>query len=254
MDLSGYLIDLSRPAPTVTESILRALRQAILEGALAGGTVLRQELIAKKFGVSRVPVREALLRLEGEGLVETQPRRGVVVTALTAEDFEEILDMRYALESLAIGLTAANFTARDAKHALETVIDAERALKKPVFDADAEFDTRWGEANWEFHKRLYLPAKRPRLLDAIENLHQLFARHLRSRIKAMRASVQKKESQKTLSAARLKEWAVAIDEHRQMVSACTAHDATTAVKILKRHISDHGSELVRKLRENGTAV
>jgi len=251
MDLNGYLIDLSKPSPTVTESLARALRQAILDGALAGGVVLRQELIAKQFGVSRVPVREALLRLEGEGLVETQPRRGVVVTTLTPEDFEEILEMRYALESLAIELAASNFSSKDAKFALEMVVDAESHMKKSTHDVDAEFDTRWGDANWEFHRRLYLPANRPRLSMTIGNLHRLFARHLRAPITAKNPAP-KHSRQKTSSSTRLKDWAMVIEEHQQMVAACAAHDAAAAITILKHHISDHGAELVRQLRAQST--
>src|ERR1700744_250767 len=122
MNLDSFLSEFPRQAPpTAVESVTRVLRQAILNGALSGGSVLRQEELAKKFGVSRVPVREALLKLEGEGLGETQPRRGVVVTMLSADDFEEILEMRFSLESLAIERAAAQFKPADTRAALEIV-------------------------------------------------------------------------------------------------------------------------------------
>jgi DNA-binding GntR family transcriptional regulator len=256
MDLDSFLSEFPRQAPpTAVESVTRVLRLAILNGALAGGSVLRQEELAKKFGVSRVPVREALLKLEGEGLVETQPRRGVVVTMLSADDFEEILEMRFSLESLAIELAAARFQPEDAQAALEIVDQAAaemRSSKTP--DLQKEFESRWGDLNWEFHRRLYAPASRPRLLATIENLHQLFARHLRVRIATSGGEENPAfGSRKEQIEKNLQEWADVLEEHRDMVTACARHDAPAAQAVLKRHISDHGAELMRRLREAAQA-
>jgi DNA-binding GntR family transcriptional regulator len=238
-------------SPTMTSSVARLLRQAILDGALPGGSVIRQEEVARKFGVSRVPIREALLKLEGEGLVETQPRKGVVVTVLSTDDFEEILEMRFALESLAIERAASRFTAAHSQAAMAVVEQAREILghcESP--DLAKELDSRWGELNWLFHRRLYEPAGRPRLLTTIENLQHLFARHLRLHI-ALRDPQAQPPAAGALrgdTPANL-EWAAVLNEHEQMVHACTQHDAPAAVAVLKRHISDHGTELVRRLRE-----
>lgn len=250
--LDSYLAEFPREAPvTAQESVARTLRRLILNGALAGGSVLRQEELSKKLGVSRMPLREALLKLEGEGLVETQPRRGVVVTMLSAQDFEEILEMRYSLESLAIEGAAKRFTAEDTQAALEIVERAEAEIKLSAApDLDREFESRWGDLNWEFHRRLYHAADKPRLLSTIENLHQLFARHLRVRI----ATSPGKDnpafgSREEQIAKNLQEWQEVLAEHREMVMACDRHDAPAAQAVLKRHISDHGAELMRRLRE-----
>jgi DNA-binding GntR family transcriptional regulator len=252
MSLDIYAANFPISSPTMTSSVARLLRQAILDGALPGGSVIRQEEVARKFGVSRVPIREALLKLEGEGLVETQPRKGVVVTVLSTDDFEEILEMRFALESLALERSASRFTAAHAEAAMAVVEQARHILhhsKNP--DLAKEFDSRWGELNWLFHRRLYEPAGRPRLLGTIENLQQLFARHLRLHIAvrdpqgAATAGALREDT-----AANLAEWALVLDEHEQMVQACLRHDAAAAVAALKHHISDHGTELVRRLRES----
>ncbi|HWI83817.1 GntR family transcriptional regulator [Ramlibacter sp.] len=253
MSLDSYAAKFPVSSPTMTSSVARLLRQAILEGALPGGSVIRQEEVARKFGVSRVPIREALLKLEGEGLVETQPRKGVVVTVLSTDDFEEILEMRFALESLAIERAAQRFSAANTAAAMAVVEQARTILKsKRNLDLAHEFESRWGELNWSFHRRLYEPAGRPRLLATIENLQQLFARHLRMHIAAPDPRLPAARSLREDTAANLQEWAAVLDEHEQMVRACAAHDGATAVAVLKHHISDHGRELVRRLREAGT--
>lgn len=251
MSLDPYAANFPVSSPTMTSSVARLLRQAILDGALPGGSVIRQEEVARKFGVSRVPIREALLKLEGEGLVETQPRKGVVVTVLSTDDFEEILQMRFALESLAIERSASRFTAAHGDAAMAVVAQARDILhhsKNP--DLAKEFDSRWGELNWLFHRRLYEPAGRPRLLATIENLQQLFARHLRLHIAVRDPQVaQSADALREDTAANVTEWSAVLDEHEQMVRACLRHDAPAAVAALKHHISDHGTELVRRLRE-----
>lgn len=256
MSLDSYVANFPINSPTMTSSVARLLRQAILDGAIPGGSVIRQEEVARKFGVSRVPIREALLKLEGEGLVETQPRKGVVVTVLSTEDFEEILEMRIALESIAIERAAERFSSAQAAHAMTVVEQGREVLTRSRNpDFAKEFESRWGELNWEFHRRLYEPAQRPRLLGAIENLQQLFARHLRMHIAVRDPQTQPASGAlREDAAANLQEWAAVLDEHEQMVQACARHDAAAAVTVLRHHIADHGRELVRRLRENATAA
>lgn len=249
MNLNSYLAGFSAQSPTAAESISRILRQAILDGALAGGTTLRQADLAKQLGVSRIPVREALLKLEGEGLVETQPRRGVIVTSLSADDFNEILEMRFALESLALELAAENFTKKDLDDVLKLVTESQRKMP-PAGNEDLqeEFESRWGSMNWAFHKRIYSVAERPRLLTTIENLHQLFARQLRTRLNTAQAHTARGAAKATPLHANRLEWEVVLEEHRQIAKACGRHDAHKAKEILRAHIFKHGGEVVKQLR------
>lgn len=250
MDIEGYVEQSQGSSRTMADAIAAALRCAVLEGALKDGTVLRQAELATKFGVSRVPIREALLKLQADGLVEAQPRRGAVVTSLNADDFEEILEMRAVLESLALKLAVLKMTPEDFRAAARILDEAEQSLHRPVpgaRDGKREFETRWGDLNWAFHRALYAPARKPRLLDSIENLHLLFARHLRLRVEIIAPALL--SSANVDAAARdTAEWASALQEHRDILIACERGDARLACAILTRHITGHGAELVRRLR------
>lgn len=253
MKLDGYVAQSLQQSQTMADAIAAALRQAILEGALADGEPLPQAELAAKFGVSRIPIREALLKLEREGLVETRPRRGTVVTTLDANAFQEILEMRAALESLALKLAIPRLQDSDIDAASRILQQTEAALHAPALadDRSKEFETRWGEVNWQFHRMLYQPAAKPRLLDAIENLHLLFARHLRARLEIIapaRATHYPGEAEKNRS-----EWASVVQEHRDLLDACRTRDVARAQAILERHIGIHGEELVHRLTTAGNA-
>ncbi len=86
---------------------------AILSGVLGPGARLRQEELAEVFGTSRIPVREALRALEYEGLVSSEPHRGFTVTALDADDVEEVYALRILLESEAVRLALPLLTDED---------------------------------------------------------------------------------------------------------------------------------------------
>ena len=87
---------------TTPEYIAAALRQAILQGRYVANQPLRQDRLADELGVSKVPLREALVQLRAEGLVAFKPNRGAVVTELSADEADEIFTMRVALEAKAL--------------------------------------------------------------------------------------------------------------------------------------------------------
>src|SRR6202165_4723685 len=93
---------LPRPPEPRSESLVDALRDGILTGRYAPGTRLVQEDLAVAFGISRIPLREALRRLEGEGLVVISPNRGAIVRPLSPKDVVDLYDLRLALEGLAL--------------------------------------------------------------------------------------------------------------------------------------------------------
>jgi Transcriptional regulators len=250
MGLDDYVARSLQQSQTMADAIAGALRQAILEGALDDGETLRQADLATKFGVSRIPIREALLKLEREGLVETRPRRGTIVTALDANAFQEILEMRCALESLALKLAIPRMQDEDVDAADAILQQTAAALHAPALadDRSEEFETRWGDVNWQFHRILYQPAAKPRLLDTIENLHLLFARHLRARLNIIapaHVAHDAGEAEKNKS-----EWASVVQEHSELLDACRTRDVARAQAILERHIGFHGEELVRRLTGN----
>lgn len=126
------------------ESTTYALREAILEGDLPGGTWLREESIASVLGMSRTPVREAFNRLVEEGLVERLPGSGVRVSALTIDDVATVYQVRGSLESLAVS-NAARRGDPAVHQRLRAMHDA------MIRAADAEDPAEFHHANMAFH-------------------------------------------------------------------------------------------------------
>ena len=123
----------SRKSPLVAlrrnlaEEVTASLREAIVSGRIAPGTPLAEPVLAAEFGASRAPVRDALIALEREGLVEFNDRSRTRVRALTTRDFEEICSMRVALESLAAGIAASKWTAGHTEDIEENLREQEQA-------------------------------------------------------------------------------------------------------------------------------
>ena len=122
MSAAGF----ERP-PTAQEAVLVALRHSIVTGELRPGEQVRQEALATRYGVSRVPLREALKILEGEGLVAYRPRRGYFVTELSLADLLEVYRIRELLETEAVRVALPRLTDADLAELADAVADCERA-------------------------------------------------------------------------------------------------------------------------------
>jgi DNA-binding GntR family transcriptional regulator len=167
--LLAIITDARERNVTAQELVLESVRKAILTGVLAPGARLRQEELADVFGTSRIPVREALRALEYEGLVSSEPHRGFTVTALDADDVEEVYDLRILLEGQAIRLALPLLTDEDLED-LEGLFRAMQGATKP----DEQLAARE-----RFYLRLYSVTGRPRLVGLIMRLRQEVARVLR---------------------------------------------------------------------------
>ncbi|GAB1541950.1 GntR family transcriptional regulator [Scytonema sp. NUACC21] len=211
-DLAANVLQQQRSTPNL---IADTLREAILRGILQEGQSLRQDEIATQFGVSRIPVREALRQLEAEGLVTFHLNRGAMVSVLSSNEVQEICEIRCALEVTAIQIAIPNLTESDLETAA-TILDATHKL------ADV---THWAKQNWEFHAALYTPANRPRLLKMIQNLHTNLFRYLHQHI------------------GQVNDWERSQKEHYQLLDACRQQDTKAAVRILKRHIDLAANQL-----------
>jgi len=199
----------SKRYKTAQSMVVDGLREAILSGVLEGGQPLRQEELAARFGVSRIPVREALLQLEGEGLIDSYPHRGAVVARLSYGEAMEIGRIRIALESLAIRLAIPNMGEQDLKKAGDVLDEIDR---------ETDLTSRWGELNWRFHSILYAPANQPRLMELIRAEHRGFDRYLRLHL------VLEHYEQRAQA------------EHRELLDLCHRGEAEAAVDLLSRHI------------------
>ena len=196
---------------TVVARISKALADRIVAGEIEAGAKLRQDHVAEEFGASHVPVREAFRRLEAQGLVVSEPRRGVRVAGFTPSEVREVAEMRAALESLALRNAAPHLT--------KAILDrAEEANKAGDRARDVQ---AWDSANRAFHLLILSPCGMPRLLKAIEDLHAASARFLFSGWRA--------------------EWEAPTDrDHRAILDALRAGQTEMAASILARHVQTMG--------------
>ena len=160
----------SEPPPTElaglsqTERAARVIKEQILKGALAPGSNHLEGELAAMLGISRTPVREALLMLEAQGLVEIVPRRGVRIVPLSARDMEEIYQILTELESLAAAEVAAKKPSPAELAGLaECLRDMEAALK-------ADDRIAWAEADDQFHRQLIALAGNRRLQQIVQTV------------------------------------------------------------------------------------
>jgi DNA-binding GntR family transcriptional regulator len=166
------------PQRTVTEQVLAQLRGMIMSGTLAPGSRIDQAELAQRFGVSVVPVREALARLQSSGLVRIVPHRGVFVEALSAEELVDIYHVREVLEEHAARLAAPRLSDAD----IEAIGQITRALQTAALAGD---DERFLTLNGDFHFTIYRAAGRPHMLQIIEQLWDRSARYRRLQLHAI---------------------------------------------------------------------
>jgi DNA-binding GntR family transcriptional regulator len=155
---------------TALDEVYDHLKQRILSGEFAGGMRLNPLEIGTLLGVSRTPVREALHRLDIEGLVTHTPNRGVVVTSLTLEDVRELFKIRAALEGLA--------ASEAARHVSEDDLDEFELLMRRM-DRSRGDPKEWIDRHQAFHDRLYLLARMPRLGAEIRRMREAIHAYLR---------------------------------------------------------------------------
>ena len=203
------------------EQIAAALRAQILKGELKSGQPLRQDELAARFGVSKIPVREALVQLKAEGLVNLHPNRGAVVSELSAAEADEIYVMRMALEAAALRRAIPQLTVAQLQQAAAVLDELDR-------EADP---ARWGELNWAFHAVLYAPAAMPRLLGTIHTLHVNVARYL------------------ILYLAHMDYQHVSQREHRAILEACRFGKTEQALALLETHLQTAAQHMTAFLKQ-----
>lgn len=207
-DLTALIAEAGGRHRTATEFVEATLRTAILTGRLRGGTPLRQEDLAASFGVSRMPIREALRQLEAQALLDFVPHKGAVVTEVSAADAADIYAIRIALEPAVLERSIPHLTEIDFERAGELISEMDRE----------EDPGRMGELNRRFHMTLYGAAGRPKLIALTESYLASFDRYLRFQLAAKGRSH------------------LSQDDHRDILAAAKERNARQAVEILYRHI------------------
>ena len=188
--------------------IFDSLRQAIIEGELNDGDPLRQDEIATLFNTSRIPVREALTRLEQQGLVESRRYRGSVVAGLSVEEAAEIFDFRSLLEGEIIAASVPKMTSASLLEARQHCQD--------FMDSDDPLE--WGELNRRLHYALYRDSGLTYHLKVIDNALDRVERYLRAQL-LMTDGLD-----------------LANREHLAILSACESGDAALAAERTRQHI------------------
>ncbi|MEM7226029.1 MAG: GntR family transcriptional regulator [Pseudomonadota bacterium] len=205
---------------TSSKTIHADLKTRIVTGELEGGAPLRQDELAQEFGVSKIPVREALRQLEADGLVEFRPRRGAIVTQLSADDLADMMDVRIALECRALELAIPNMVAEDlrvARDILDEYGDETRA-------------ERWSELNARFHRCLYEPCGRRHLLTFINDLQGRMGAFMRLKV-TLATGLERPHR-----------------EHQEILEACAEKDVAHAVGLLRAHVETTQKEVAAHFR------
>ncbi len=163
---SGYV----RPIRSLVDEAAAALRASILSGEIRAGARIRIQDLEDRLGISRIPIREALRRLEAEGLVKTTPHRATVATPLSLTELWDVYDVREALEIRAAKRSVARLRPEQLEAANMARIEAAAAIR----EGDRP---RFFEANHQFHRLLREPGSNPTMEHIIQQLLQTADRY-----------------------------------------------------------------------------
>lgn len=211
---------------TLVDRIVDRVVGAILAGELPLGGKLREQALAQSLGVSRGPLREAIRRLEGRGLIERVPNRGPRVISLTSTDLMEIYTIREVLEGVAT------------RQATELMSDADLIKLTKLLDKQEEQIRRQNEplslgSDLDFHSRIIDAAGSRRLKSLVNDALFDMLRIYRARSEAVPGR-----------------GARAVDEHRQVVAAMKKRDAAKAEELMRRHIRTARDNLLERIRRH----
>lgn len=202
--------------------VFNTLREAILKGELEPGERLMEIALAQKLGVSRTPIREAIRKLELEGLVVMAPRKGAEVAEITLKDLRDVLEVRKNLEELAVELACKKATQED----VEEMRRAHEEFIKTLSQKDL---TVIAEADVKFHDVIYKTTDNKRLIQILNNLREQMYRYRLEYIK---------DEKKRM---------IVTDEHLQIIGAIESKDVKAAKDYIQVHINNQEKTIVEKI-------
>ncbi|MEQ3553446.1 GntR family transcriptional regulator [Pseudonocardia nematodicida] len=197
------------------------IRSMIFDGRLSAEQRVPQDAIAAELGVSRLPVREALITLESDGLVASEPHRGTFVVPIRSED----IDDHYRLYGMAQGLAAGGAARRITEPVLTRLDELHRAMSEST-DPDLAHDL-----NWEFHSLVNHTGASRRTLSVLRQLSHALPREVYSIPHPARPA--------------------AVRQHAEIVEALRARDGAAADRLNQEHVRAEGDEVVALLKRNG---
>lgn len=210
---------------SLADFVYQHLHAAILNGVFKPGDMLRQEELCRSLGVSRAPLREALPRLEAEGIVRQLPRRGYVVVSLRPEEISELFDLRMLIEveAVTLGTRARN------KHHVQAVRETLNQMSQLNIH-DSRDRSAWFGLNARFHEKLILPSNRSHYLKAVTSLRTTVEPYIRVEI-GLTGNVN-----------------AAIQEHHALADAFEYGDAIKAGELTGMHIKHTATRLLEGLQ------
>lgn len=204
--------------------VFNTLRQAILKGELEPGERLMEIQLADRLGVSRTPIREAIRKLELEGLVLMIPRKGAEVAKISEKNLRDVLEVRRSLEELAIELACERMTEDD----MENLEAAQEAFRQAVETGDPMTIAETDEA---YHDVIYNGTGNNKLMQILNNLREQMYRYRLEYIKD-------EDKRQNLLA-----------EHSQILSAIKKRQVEDAKKAIREHIDNQEITVSRNIKE-----
>lgn len=206
--------------------IAAELRNEILHGEVAPGSRLSQLSIAERFGVSRIPVRDAIQLLAGEGLLHPTSKATAIVTGMSVPELQELYELREAIEPMATQIAVPNVGRADILTMRRQIELMESSNEAPI----------WLAANAEFHAAVYKRASRPRMIELVEQLRRLTDRYLYMHLEVIGQT-------EHLHA-----------EHIAILRAVESGDAGLAATLTREHLATSHDFILSYLLENPTAT
>lgn len=218
---SDFTVHMNEYLP-LRDVVFNTLRQAILKGELKPGERLMEIVLAEKLGVSRTPIREAMRKLELEGLVVMIPRRGAQVANITEKDLNDVLEVRIALENVAIEKACTRMSKEDMGRLWLAAKEFERTMAEGNL-------VRLAEADVAFHEIIYRASDNKRLNQVLNNLREQIYRY--------RVEYLKEEETRN----------VLVKEHEELTKAIRQRDVKKAQEISFRHIENQRRAIIQSI-------
>lgn len=222
---SNFSIHMDEYLP-LRDVVFQTLREAILRGELKPGERLMEIALAERLGVSRTPIREAIRKLELEGLVIMIPRKGAQVAQITEKDLTDVLEVRIGLEHMVIEKACNLMTAEQ----LEQLEKAERDFEKAMDEGDLK---NLAEADETFHNLIYQSCDNRRLLQILSNLREQLYRY--------RIEYLKDEDTRNLL----------VQEHQDIYRAIKSRDVESAKKHAFVHVDNQRKAILQSIQKDG---
>ncbi|MBD9373805.1 GntR family transcriptional regulator [Rhizobium sp. ARZ01] len=208
---------------TLSGALLEEIRQAILSGHYSAGSQLRQDALAEAYGVSRIPIREALFHLEAEGLVRIVPQKGAVVSELSQAEIDDVFELRALLEPRLFRRSAPLLSSADFQQLEEIQATYVGAIRGGEIN-------RYGQLNAQLHVALYQRANLPRTQQIVASLLQTSDRY--TRVQLSSADAMKR----------------AMEEHAELIRLSRGGDFEVAAQLLEAHLVAVKTDLLAVLK------